>query len=100
MFLSALTLALALTAQPAQAYSDDPADWAVDPSIEYKPVISDPLWLAPAMASNNNVAIEFHGDRLFVAWRSAPIHFASTKAKLLIVSSADGGRSWQPDHEI
>ncbi len=30
-------------------------------------------------AANNNVAAILHNDRLYLAWRSSPTHFASTK---------------------
>lgn len=46
------------------------------------------------MASNNNCAIELHEGRLFLAFRTAPTHFASPKARMYVVSSADLGRTW------
>ncbi len=89
--------------------SDDPADWIVDTTIEYDAVIGDPVWIAPgdalpdgvvALASNNNVAIAFHDDRLFLAWRTASIHFASTDARIYVISSPDGGARWDLELEV
>jgi hypothetical protein len=48
-------------------------------------------------AANNNVSIARHDGRLFMAWRSAPTHFASTEAQMFVVSSGDDGDTW--DHE-
>jgi hypothetical protein len=46
------------------------------------------------MASNNNCAIEMVEGRLFLAFRTAPVHFASPRARMYVVSSADLGRTW------
>ena len=48
-------------------------------------------------ASNNNVSIARHEGRLFMAWRSAPTHFASTETQMFVVSSDNDGQTW--DHE-
>lgn len=45
-------------------------------------------------AANNNLSIARHEGRLFLAWRTAPSHFASEDAELLIVSTEDE-RSWR-----
>ncbi len=52
-----------------------------------------PLETAP-LASNNNVSIALHDDRLFMAWRSAPSHFASTDSRMYMASSPDLGHTW------
>lgn len=84
--------------------SDDPADWNVDTSVEYRVLTSEPRWAVPGMslppeaaimASNANVDIQFHGDRLFMAWRTAPFHFASDRALMHVVSTRDQGISWE-----
>ena len=49
---------------------------------------------APCLPSNNNCAICFHDGRLFLAWRTAEIHFASANAAINVVSSTDQGRTW------
>jgi hypothetical protein len=90
-------------ADTSLAPSDDPADYQVDTSIEYEVVASEPRWVVPSsglpaevepMVSNANVDIIFFEDRLFMAWRSAPYHFASTETKMYIVSSVDSGQNW------
>ncbi|UCD85448.1 MAG: exo-alpha-sialidase, partial [Deltaproteobacteria bacterium] len=97
------------SAVPDLAPSDDPADYDVDTSIEYQVQVSEPRWVvpsealpaeAPTMASNANVDIIFHTDRLFMAWRTAPEHFASDQVYMLVVSSLDGGKTWEFEHLI
>ncbi len=82
--------------------SDDPADWSVEPGI-YDPVAGEPRFVVPAdnlplevqcQAANNNVDIIFHQGRLFLAWRSAPNHFASAEVQMWVVSSPDNGATW------
>lgn len=91
------------------APSDDPADYDVDTSIDYQVQISEPRWVIPSealpveaqtMSSNANVDIIFHADRLFMAWRTAPNHFASDQVYMLVVSSLDGGETWEFEHLI
>ena len=89
--------------------SDDPADYDIDTSIDYTIKVDPPSWIIPsdslppqiqAMASNNNVDLEYFEDRLFVAWRSAPTHFAGEDTKMYIMSSDDEGKNWDFEHEI
>jgi len=63
-----------------------------------------PRWVVPSenlpvtpLASNNNVDIVVHDGRLFLAWRTAPFHFASPATRMEVVSSTDAGATW--DHE-
>ncbi len=95
--------------EAAAAPSDDPAHYEVDTSVEYKVTASAPRWVVPSKSlpsqvkigvANNNVEIVLHGDRLFMAWRTGPTHFASTSIKMIVVSSTDSGVSWQFEHEI
>ena len=51
-------------------------------------------------ASNNNVAAAVHGDRLYLAWRTAPLHFAGHNTRIHVVSSADSGASWDMETSI
>ena len=46
------------------------------------------------MASNNNIAGVMHGERLYLAWRTAPLHFAGHQTRIHLVSSPDMGESW------
>jgi hypothetical protein len=83
---------------------DDPAAWSVDAGVDWQPTISEPTWVVPSaalpvetQAANNNVAITLAGDRLFMAFRSAPAHFASSQTTMNVVSSADGGQTWEEE---
>jgi hypothetical protein len=80
--------------------SDDPGDYEIDSSTSYSVEAGQPIWVVPSeglpaevepMAANNNVDIAFHRGRLYLAWRSAPSHFASKAVKIYIVSCADWG---------
>ncbi|MEZ4389762.1 MAG: hypothetical protein R3A48_01600 [Polyangiales bacterium] len=48
----------------------------------------------PAGNSNNNLDVARHDGRIYLAWRTAPDHFASSETRLFVVSSADE-RSWR-----
>jgi hypothetical protein len=81
--------------------SDDPADWQVDTAQSWVSVVSEPTFIIPGdglpvtpQAANNNVAIAMANGRLFVAWRTAPNHFASAQTELHVISSATGGPPW------
>ena len=85
---------------------DDPAAWEV-PAGSYTPRLGEPRWVVPseafpylAQAANNNVAIAHAGDRLFLASRSAPTHFAGDQTELLVASSADDGLTWEPELKV
>lgn len=51
----------------------------------------------PAQHSNNNLDVVRLGDRVYLAWRSAPDHFASADAVIHVVSSSDE-TTWR--HEV
>jgi hypothetical protein len=62
------------------------------------PSFSDPIQVVPSEAlpqeitaqdANNNLDIAVHDCRLFVAFRTAPSHFASDKAMLYVMSTSD-----------
>lgn len=89
--------------------SDDPDHHAVDTTVDYEVTVSAPRWVVPSaalpaavkpMAANNNVDIVHHGGRLHMAWRSAESHFASARAKMYLVSSADNGETWDHEHTV
>jgi hypothetical protein len=72
-------------------------------------VVSEPDWIVPSarnpyaaetLASNNNVALARHGGRLYMAWRTAPIHFASERAALHVISSGDLGKTWRAETTV
>ncbi len=52
------------------------------------------------MASNNNLDLVRYDGRLFLAFRTAPSHFASSQTGLYILSSADGGETWEFEDEV
>ncbi|MFH2008596.1 MAG: hypothetical protein ABI333_18560 [bacterium] len=94
---------------PDLAPSDDPADHDVDTQVSYRIEVTEPRWVVPSdglpaevdvQISNANVDIVFHLDRLFMAWRTAPYHFASEDTVLYIVSSLDGGFTWDYEGEV
>jgi hypothetical protein len=49
--------------------------------------------------SNNCLTIKRFNGRLFVAWRSAPYHFASSKTRLFMMSSSDDGLTWEKEFD-
>ena len=50
--------------------------------------------------SNNNVDLAWFEGRLFLAWRTAPDHFAGAEARLHVVSSSDGGETWRHETTV
>ena len=69
----------------------------------WEPVLGEARWVVPSaglpletspLASNNNVSIALHNDFLYMAWRSAPSHFASAESRMYMASSADLGQTW------
>ena len=61
-----------------------------------EPVVPGPAAVEDleVLAANNNLDVCDHGGRRYLAWRTAPNHFASPAARLNVVSSGDGGRTW------
>jgi hypothetical protein len=51
-------------------------------------------------ASNNNLDVCEHEGRRYLAWRTAPNHFASADARLNVVSSGDGGVTWEYETDV
>lgn len=56
------------------------------------PGIPADLWIG---RSNNNLDVARHEGLLFLAWRTAPTHFASTDTRLHVVAGDDGGTTWR-----
>jgi nitrogen fixation protein FixH len=80
---------------------DDPAAWTVDTGVAWTPSVSEPEFVVPGpglpvapQAANNNVALARAGDRTFLAWRTAPSHFASPDTEMHVVSRAAGDPEW------
>jgi hypothetical protein len=68
------------------------------PKAEVRPVFSEARQMVPSAAlpaslvldeANNNLDIARFDGRLFLAWRTAPNHFASPDARLIIASTTD-----------
>lgn len=89
---------------------DDPAlfDDSIHTGSSYCPELSEPFWLIPSadlpqdvkpQYSNNNVSISVFNNRLYVAFRTGPTHFASKKTGMYIISSADGS-NWKKEMEL
>ena len=38
------------------------------------------------MESNNNIAGVFHNERVYLAWRTAPLHFAGKDTRLVVTN--------------
>jgi hypothetical protein len=78
---------------------DDPSAWPGASTAT--PAVGEPTFLIPSeglpvetQASNNNVALTRASGRWFVAWRTAPTHFASAQSAMHVMSSADEGVTW------
>ncbi len=78
---------------------DDPGAWPADAAGA--PMVSAPRFVIPGddlpvtpHASNNNVSMMIAGGRTFLAWRSAPTHFASAETEMHVVSSETGTAPW------
>jgi hypothetical protein len=89
---------------------DDPAlhDDDFNFGTDYCPQLSDPYWLVPSVDlpegvdpqnSNNNVCISVFKNRIFLAFRTGPTHFASKKTGMYIISSSDG-KEWKKEMEF
>ncbi len=88
---------------PTPPATESPA-WPVVAPIPGGTVeVGDAVWIVPSDLlpaevtpgpANNNCAIEWHQGRIYLAWRSAPNHFASPFARIFVVSSGDRGESW------
>lgn len=65
--------------------------------VTTRQIIPDPMLPAeaPAQNSNNNLDVVRHSDgRVYLAWRTAPDHFASPEARMHVLSS-DDEQTWQ-----
>lgn len=94
----------------AKEAPDDPAlhDTGFDFSKNYCPTLSNPYWVIPSddlpenvipQNSNNNVSITIFKNKLYLAFRTGPTHFASKKTGVYIISSADA-KNWEKEMEI
>lgn len=47
--------------------------------------------------ANNNLDVAWHDGRLFLAWRTAPTHFASAETRMHVVSRAPDDTTWRAE---
>jgi hypothetical protein len=94
---------------PLPLSADERFDLQVDPDRTYQITVSDPVPVVSspslpsgldALRANNNLSIAMFEGRLFLAFRTSPTHFASPKARLIVLSSPDLGRSWTLETSI
>lgn len=89
---------------------DDPAlhDTDFDFAKNYCAKLSNPYWVIPSddlpenvspQNSNNNVSIIIFKNKLYLAFRTGPTHFASKKTGVYIISSSDA-KNWEKEMEI
>ncbi len=83
----------------AEAYDEAELDVWVGPP---RAVVPGPAEVGAGRAdrANNNLNVVDHGGRRYLAWRTAPHHFAHRRARLHVVSSDDGGDSWKYETTI
>jgi len=72
----------------------------VDPPVLLINKNVTPVAEAENMESNNNVAAKLYNGRLFLAWRTAPVHFASAETRLHIVSRPVNETDWELEKTI
>lgn len=74
-------------------------------SINFCPTLSAPYWVIPSeglvsdihiQKSNNNVSIAIFNQKIYLAFRTGPTHFASRKTGVYVISSEDG-KHWQKE---
>lgn len=89
---------------------DDPSifDKTFDENKQYQLTLSKTWWFTPSSVlpenihpqrSNNNVSIHIFNHKLYLAFRTGPTHFASTKTGIYIISTGDGIH-WEKEMEI
>jgi hypothetical protein len=96
-----LPVALSLgcqTATDGPVASDGPLTVEVGAAEQVVPGPGLPDEVSP-QNSNNNLDIARDGERLFLAARTAPDHFASPAARLYVISSTDQ-KSWQFETQV
>ena len=56
-----------------------------------------PPSIIPQVSNNNLDVIEHSDGRLYFAFRTGPSHFASDAVQMFVLSSVDGGQSWEEE---
>lgn len=67
-----------------------------------RPVVPGPAAVGgvKVLRANNNLDVCDVDGRRYLAWRTAPIHFASANTYLHVVSSTDGGATWEHETTV
>lgn len=55
---------------------------------------------AVVMAANGHVDATWHEGSLFLVWRTAPTAAPSTRARVQVLASDDGGATWRLDYSV
>lgn len=76
-----------------------PAEVGVGPLLQVVPGDSLPAEVVP-QTSNNNLDVVRHEGRIYLAFRTAPSHFASKKTVLYVVSAAEVGEPWRYETQV
>lgn len=82
----------------ANAHDDDDDNDTQQTQVFSPPILSEPVAVVPSpglpdeavlQPGNNNLDVAIYQGRVFLAFRTAPSHFASKKAQIHVVSSVD-----------
>ena len=87
-----------------------PSSTPTPTASEFDVVVSEPRFIIPSDSSAARAAAartrtttstsSSTSGRLFLAWRTAPHHFAGPDTHMYIMSSADNGATWQFEHDV
>ncbi len=93
-----LIYTFALRIPPPPAIAPPPGAPQVVDTAAVTPVLAQ-LPGVRVMAASNNLDVHRHGGRTYLTFRTAPNHFASTDARIYVVSSADE-KTWQLETSV
>lgn len=94
---SAALWACTPTAEPV-AQDNQPLTVTISAAEAVVPGVGLPAQVSP-QNSNNNLDLARDGERLYLAGRTAPDHFASPQARLYVISSTDQ-KNWQFETDV
>jgi hypothetical protein len=90
---ASITLTAACDVGDSGSTSEDGAQTSEVTLGPYEVVVplASPIDGLATQPANNNLDVASHVGRTFLAWRTAPTHFASTETELLVASEGDDG---------
>jgi len=94
-----LLLAATLYEEPMTMYRDRASRMTVSDFQSVVPGPGMPAGFKP-MRSTNNVDLIRVADSMYMAFRTAPSHFASPNSHLYVMRSEDLGKTWQQEHVL